>query len=519
MKPRLQLDRYTTMGDLTSSVRLMLRRANYVIIALLAVAVAYLFFTNAPGATAFLMIAAGAAIVLLAWTGKAIGLPLLPMLAVQHLVAYGLPILVHHKIVTAYPAEHVVTAGLDVLIFLGTAAIAWRLGLQILPPGSARAFALEGIDREGIQGLKRLGFSLITISTLFLVLQSLGVVDQVLQMLPSGVYPVLWAGISATSTCGFFLVSMIVTSANTPGWQRAAFWTLLTVNCLISASGFLLSAAATTIISVMIGQFWSTGRVSARFVIGVLAVLAFLNLGKFTMRERYWHREADGFPEAPRKTFADLPAYYLEWSRASYDALTGTAKPNVFTTELGAATPKEREGQSLLERINNLQNLLFVIDTVETGNIAPLRGATYSLIPPLLIPRFLWPSKPRTHEGQVLLNTHFGRQDLQSTFTTYIAWGLLPEAFGNFGAVTGALLLGIAVGVFCAWMETVTARKPLLSTEGFVAFAIFLGLATSYEMVASVMITSIFQAVVPITIACMPFVRRTVVKRPDQGYA
>jgi hypothetical protein len=181
----------------------------------------------------------------------------------------------------------------------------------------------------------------------------------------------------------------------------------------------------------------------------------------------------------------------------------------------GRSEPATPEGQSLLDRINNLHNLIFVINAVEADHIPPLYGATYTLIPPLLLPRIIWPDKPRTHAGQILLNTYFGRQDLAATFKTYIAWGLLPEAYGNFGAIAGGIVLGVFLGFFCAWSENFTARKPILSAEGFVFFVIFLNMANSYEMVASLLITAIFQSIVPVMIACAPFVRRGTVERRE----
>jgi len=114
-----------------------------------------------------------------------------------------------------------------------------------------------------------------------------------------------------------------------------------------------------------------------------------------------------------------------------------------------------------------------------------------------------------------MLNVHFGRQVSEQTFTTYVAWGLLAEAYGNFGPIKGVLFLGLFLGIVFAWAENFTTRKPLLSTEGFLAFAVFLGLANSYEMAASVMITSIFQSLVPVAVACVPFVRQKVVVRPS----
>jgi len=103
----------------------------------------------------------------------------------------------------------------------------------------------------------------------------------------------------------------------------------------------------------------------------------------------------------------------------------------------------------------------------------------------------LWPDKPRSHEGQILLNVHFGRQDLNSTFTTYIAWGYFRSIW-KFGPITGSLLLGVFLGVSFAWMENFLARKLLVSTEGLIALSIFMNLMNSFEMVASVLVTSMF---------------------------
>ena len=158
-----------------------------------------------------------------------------------------------------------------------------------------------------------------------------------------------------------------------------------------------------------------------------------------------------------------------------------------------------------------------MINAVKAENIPILKGATYTVIPALFIPRILWPDKPRTHEGQVLLNVHFGRQDLISTYSTYVAWGLLPEAYGNFGPFAGAIILGAVLGLGFAWVECATARKLVISLEGFVAFSVFLNLANAFEMVSSVLVTSIFQSLVPIVVACAPFVRRMRTGRPVSG--
>ena len=509
MKPSTRpppLDRYTQIGDLDASVRWLVQRALLPIAVILTGESAFLFFTGSRGASAFAMIALGTVTVLGLWRPKGIGLPIVPLIAIQNLVVYGLPIVIGHEVLSNYPEAYVTKAGLEVLIFSLSLAAAWRVGMEMFHPATATSYALRGFKQEGAAKLKRIGFSLILGSSLYLLLESLDLFTPLYAALPGGSYSLITTLISAAGACGFFLVAMFVGTGSVSPSGRILFWGLLAGNCFISASGFLLSATTALLASVLIGLFWSAGRMPWRYLTIVVLILSFLNLGKFTMREQYWTVEND----QPQFTLGQMPQHYLEWIQASYEAIA-PANPGGPAQDERSQRPK---AQSLLERINNLENLLFVIDAMDAAHIPPLYGATYELIPPLLVPRIFWPDKPRAHEGQVLLNVHFGRQDLDATFQTYIAWGLLPEAYGNFGAKAGAIFLGFGLGLLFAWFENFTARKLLLSLEGFIAFTVLLDMAGSFEMVASVLVTTMFQSVVLLVVASVPFVERMILRRP-----
>jgi hypothetical protein len=505
------LDRYTQIGDLASSVRWLIQRAWLTMAVILVAETAFLYFTNSPGTAAFALIAAGTLLVLAGWRPRGIGLPIIPLIALQNLIVYGLPIVIGHEVLVYYPPEHITKAGLEVFIFSISMIAAWSVGMILFQPATAHSYALQGFKQEGNARLKRVGFSLILTSSAYWLLDSLRLTDSLYAFLPDGSGSLGTTLFSALGTCGFFLVAMFVGTRAISPLGRLAFWVLLAGNCFINASGFLLSTTTALLASVVIGLFWSSGRMPWRYLIVVAAALSFLNLGKFAMREQYWTLEGN---QAPRFTLAQMPRHYAEWLQASTEALAGT--PAETTRDDGTPRPK---AQSLLERVNNLQNLLFVIDAIEVGHIPPLHGATYAVIPPLLVPRLFWPDKPRTHEGQILLNVHFGRQDLDATFATYIAWGLLPEAYGNFGAILGALLLGLSFGLVFAWLENFTAQKLLISLEGFISFTILLGMMGSFEMVASVLVTSVFQSVVVLVVACAPFVQSTLLRRPGSSHA
>jgi hypothetical protein len=503
------LDRYTNIGELSEKVRIAVRRLVAPLAGVLAIEAAYLAYSGRPGAVAFALMGTGAAVALFAWSRRAIGLPLLPVMIIQGLVIYGVPIAAGHEVLTDYPPDFVFSAGMEVLIFDVAMTIAWWLAMQFLKPATPASYCLREFNRTGAKGWARLGFAMVGATTGFQILQGLDLLGPLYSAMPAGAETILYALVAVVGSCGLFLAALSIGGSGAPFIQKAVFWLLLGTNAMMSASDFILSSAAANLVTVAIAFFWSSERVPWRYLVTTLLALSFLNTGKTTMRVRYW-----GSEDAPvtHRTLAQLPETYEEWIRVSYDAIVENAAEPVQGA-LGEKD-KSKKNQTLLDRIDNLQNLLFVIDAIETNHVKPLEGKTYSLIPPLLLPRVLWPEKPRSHEGQILLNVHFGRQDLESTLTTYIAWGLLPEAYGNFGPVAGSIYLGIFIGALFAWIENFTARKLLMSMEGFLSLSLLMNLTNSFEMVASVLVTSIFQSFVVVVAASLPFVHRTVSPRP-----
>lgn len=510
--PALNFSHETRLSDLAAQLKSLLRRAFPVIVGIFGGASAWLMLTNRPGALTFALLSAGAVIALGVWRTSGAGLPMLPMMAVQHLVAYGLPILVRHPVVQAYPAEIATEAGMELLLFLTAMSGGWYAAMHMAREGRPVAHALNLVITEGMDGLRRLGFQMIGAATVYQVLFSLGLLDPLLSLLPGGSFPIIFALASVITSCGLFFSSMLLASGNLTRGQALAFWCLLAINALILASGFLLSSVAIVLFSVAIGLFWGSGRIPWRFLVIVSAALAFLNLGKFEMRGLYWTNE-EGEAVPASSGLVTMPERYAQWVEASWSILTDTVESTDKLWQANARQSPKKSGQSLLLRINNLQNILYVIDMTESGRVEPLGGKTYSIIPALLIPRILWPDKPRTHEGQVMLNVHFARQALESTFVTYVAWGLLAEAYGNFGSYIGSLIVGLTLGCLFGLLERKTSNKPLLSLEGFIVFIVYASVSGSFEMVASVLVTSTFQAVVPVAMIGSFFVRRITLTR------
>ncbi len=225
----------------------------------------------------------------------------------------------------------------------------------------------------------------------------------------------------------------------------------------------------------------------------IVGVIGFLNIGKFDIREKYWKGG-----QGQEITLRGLPAFYGEWIESSWSKITDSQD---------AIGEQESEGQSLFHRVNNLQNLLFVTRALDDYQIPTLEGLGYAQLPTIFVPRALWPEKPRTHEGQVMLNLHFRRQrDVRATEGTYIAWGLLPEAIGNFGLWGGPVFLGIVLGFACGTIEKWSVRKNLFSIEGISACILLIYAAISFEMSAGVLIAMLFQTFV-VVVAGGHFIR------------
>src|SRR5665213_947824 len=354
------LDRYTEIGQLSDKVRKAIERIILPLTAAVVVESGFLFSTGRPGAVAFAAMGIGACATLHIWSQRAIGLPLLPMMAVQCLLIYGIPIVVGHDVIFTYPAEFVLRSGLEVLLFNVAMIYSWWLAMRVMRPSPPISHALHEFNRTGVTGWARLGFGMIICATGFEILQGLGLTDALYAMMPNGADSILGALLGVASACGFFLVSLIIGSNEASFVGTAAFWLLLIGNAMISSEDFILAAAAASLITVAIGLFWSNGRIPWRYLTIAMLSLSFLNSGKTTMRERYW--ESDDKP-GRQVTVLQLPAVYVEWIEASYDAIV---ENNVSSSPARGEEPEHaKKNQTLLDRIDNLQNLLFVMDAVE----------------------------------------------------------------------------------------------------------------------------------------------------------
>ena len=427
------------------------------------------------------------------WTASARkGLPLFPLFMLQQGLTYGLPLVLGNEALALQAPGVVTTSSVAIGGFLLVCLAGWQAGRQGEISGPSKGNLALAESPNAADRCLGLALALLGISAAYLMVSRTGLIWTLLPGSLSGLMPVYKTVAGAAAMLGALFGGLVV-GHRPVSPQTLSYWTFLALNFLLLVADVLISAGSAIVLSAAVGLALGMRKVPWKFLLVALGIVGFLNQGKFVMRERYWSNS-----NVQSVPLSELPAFYMEWAGASSGFLLNPNSGGSASPETEAETD---DGQSIFDRVNNLQNMTFIVSAMEVAGIPSLGGETYTLIPKLLIPRFLWADKPRTHEGQVLLNLHFGRQaNVRETEMTYIAWGFLPEAVGNFGIWLGPILLGGVLGWIMGRVERISLHKRFFSLEGMVLISVLVMVAGSYEMVASVFVTAMFQMLVAVTL-------------------
>jgi hypothetical protein len=235
-----------------------------------------------------------------------------------------------------------------------------------------------------------------------------------------------------------------------------------------------------------LGYISGSKRFPTLVVVILFPIFAILHQGKSAMREKYWNNNA------PLPTFVQLPEFFCEWIGDGLESAPAGEKPV--------------EKNSILDRTSLIQILCLVVSNTP-DHLPYLNGVTYAQIPGQFVPRFFWPSKPVGHISTYTLSIYYGLQNEEDTQKTTIGFGLLTEAYANFGLV-GVGMIGFIFGVafkkFCGW----ATDSPILSYPGMVMIVL---VAWSFqdEMPLSMWLSSLYQAC--LVVCAVPFVLRNLI--------
>jgi hypothetical protein len=423
------------------------------------------------GLLAYLLITAAAILPAALWLrARAPGIPILPAFAAFHFLYFAVPILRQDPAQPLYTPWEVLCAALTVVLFLGAATLTWALVLGRFLRRSRDTAA----DLPVGAASRLLMFGGLAVGLLFQLALMSGWLDGL-----GSFFGVIRAVALTMASIACYLLG------NFRGrhWLRGQLWGLalaaLALNVVLSWSSLFLVGGMTFVLAAALGYVIAAKKIPWVGLLPVVAVLFILHAGKGEMRERYW---PDGSSQGVAVT--QVPGLMTEWLAQGI-----------------AAIASGENQQDIIDRASLLYMLLRV-EQVTPEYIPYLGGETYALLPTYLVPRFLDPDKTFSQAGLALLNIRYGLQTREGVNTTTIGWGIIAEAFANFGMI-GVVGAGVLFGILSAIFTRYSTGAAPLSLPTLLSIAALVTL-TNLEADFGYLVTNLWQALAATLIFFLP---------------
>jgi hypothetical protein len=388
-------------------------------------------------------------------------LPIMPLFAVMHILNYGLQFLSTDSDVFFYSDEDRFVAALTVAGFLAAATTAWILVMSLRVRFGAADAAM---DAGRINRALPWGFA---IAVIFNWLVMTGDAYQLQNFLSVA----RAIGGTILNVCAFLLGALWSSRVLRPG-TRVASVALFGFGLILTLPSVHLYTSLFVVAVFLVGYVFGTRRIPLASIAAILLVYSVLQAGKPAMREQYWDQGV-----LVSSVWA-LPGFLADWVKEGI---------------VGFAAPSEKRSVQLGERIG-LMHMLLRVQNMSPQLVEFLYGETYLLIPRLLVPRFLDPEKPITNAGLVMLNIRYGVLTDEDTQSTSVGWGLISEAYANFGTA-GVLGVGVIIGLLVALVGVWASGAPPLSARTVIAI-VFMSVLFNLEGDAALLSTAMFQGIV-----------------------
>jgi len=402
--------------------------------------------------------------------GKVQGLPVFPFFALTYLWTFSLPLLSENPNVWKYPPEAHLKAALTTVLFLVSGTTVW---LQMVATPETINKPLRALKTDMADNI-------------FIGMVGAGAILNMYVVggwiwIPAKIFTIVRGIILGLSFLGIFVLAYRAGQNSMPRKKQYIFFLFLVTNIVTAAAGLILKTALTLfMLSVMAFVIGGRRLPIIPLMLGLFLLLP-LHYGKHEMRNKYWNG-----PTAHYVQPWEYGKWFQEWW--NYAQKNKNHKPERYE--------KVEKHESFVERSSLVHMLMMAQDKIPKP-YPYLEGKTYAIIPGLLTPRIINPNKLRSHEGTHMLNIHIGRQTYADTIRTTIAWGLLPEAYANFGYF-GCILVGGFMGAFYGIVTLSAIGTPPFSARMMFCVLIMSLALASTEWTAGVYAASLFQSSVPI---------------------
>ncbi|MFN5856961.1 MAG: hypothetical protein ACK456_13885 [Pseudanabaenaceae cyanobacterium] len=417
--------------------------------------------------------------------GKVYGLPVVPVFALSYVWTYIMPLISNQEILDTYTTSERFFGALTIAGFLSIITYIWY-GVVKTSRRLDKPSTLFIVDSNKAE---KLFLGILVIAIIF----SMSVIGGWTGITGTPVFSLIRGAVLGLTNISGFILGFRHGQRGLSAGGNNLFRFLVILYCMTNAASLLLVGSIIFLIITGIGFTMGRKKIPLITIILVIFIIIPLHYAKGEMRQQAIGKELAIQPW-------EYPAHYTEWISKNFEnkPLTHSYKKDDEFSDLvgiyGVEAPDNK--QRISDRASLLQQLL--LTQVRSPDIQPfLEGATYQWIPQLLIPRIFLESKVTAHYATSILNIYYGKQRLQDTFSTTIGWGLLSEAYANFGLVGCAVLaviLGYIFGNVSAWSH----YAPLLSARYLAS--ILLLVYSFNDSVASVFISSLFQSLMSLLI-------------------
>lgn len=379
--------------------------------------------------------------------------------ALTCVVFYAIPLLSENENLRAYDDRTLESAGLMVLACLGAAVVAFNAIKSARP---TPAWAAIGLFPDDARRYLPAGL-LINITYLF--------INRFTELIPFSLQGSVRALCFGLGILTAFIFAREWGLGRLTRNQKTLFVAGMALQIAVMFSHLYLISGVSLLVLAGIGYTTTRRRLPWIPMLLCIPLIAILHNGKSEMRARYWNENA------PLPSASALPAFFSEW----------------ISIGLRNQSPGESTNLTakLAERASLFQMVCLAVDQVPSTR-SHLHGESYIDIPAQVVPRFLWPGKPSSLMSNVRLALYFNLVDPDTPFSTSIAFGVIAEAYVNFG-LWGAIALGALAGVGFKHVALRSVGAPLFSSIG-----IFTILLTAWsfqaEQVMATWLASLFQA-------------------------
>lgn len=379
-------------------------------------------------------------------------------------VFYAIPLLNRHEDLNVYADSTLEISGWLVVAYLGAAVVVFN---SVRNPREAPYWAAQKLLPDDMLRYVPAG---LLINTAYIAL------DRFTTIIPYDIAGSVRALCFGLGTVTAFIFACEWGRGRLSRGMKVLFISCLAIQVILLFSHLYLITGMSLLILSGIG-YTSTRRHLPWLAIAIcLPVIAVLHNGKSEMRKLYWGDSGANSTFIP--SIGDLPSLFSQWiDFGLHPKNEGDADTNIAT--------------KLAERASLFQMLCLSVDQIPDHR-PYLDGVSYVDIPAQVVPRILWPDKPSSLLSNIRLAVYFNLVDPDNAFSTSIAFGMIAEAYINFG-FWGVLVLGALTGLAFKHISLRSIGTPMFSAIG-----IFMILLTAWsfqaEQVMATWLSSLFQA-------------------------